>query len=165
MDASSPPDWFDADRAAFMQSGVSMSIGSRDSGLRSSVSRALGCRVLPDGEVRVYVDASISCDLLRDVADCGMVAVVYSDIVSHRTLQVKASGARVQALDGDDQQAADAYMRRFGGVVAELGYPEAVPRALLGAEPDARMAIVFRPREGFEQTPGPQAGQRLEPAR
>jgi len=163
MDTPACPDWFDADRAAFMQSGVSMSVGSRDRNLRSSVSRALGCRVLPDGEVRVYVDASLSCDLLRHVTDCGAVAVVFSNIVSHRTLQVKATDARVQGLDDDDQRAADAYMKRFAGTVTNLGYPETVPRAL--PEPAARMAIVFHPHEGFEQTPGPQAGQRLECAR
>ena len=159
------PDWFDADRADFMQSGVSISLGARDGSLRPSVTRGLGCRVLPDGEVRVYVDASLSQDLLRDVAQTGQVAVVFSDIVRHRTLQVKAADSRVESLAEDDQQAVDAYLDRFTAVVVALGYPESVPRALLASERVARAAIVCHPHEGFEQTPGPQAGQRLEPAR
>lgn len=159
------PDWFDADRADFMQSGVSMSLASRDAALRPSVTRGLGCRVLPGGEVRVYVDAPLSAQLLRDVADSRQVAVVFSDIVRHRTLQVKATDARVAALDADDQRAADGYSARFAEAVVGLGYPAAVPAALLGATPTLRMAVVFHPHEGFEQTPGPQAGQRLEPAR
>lgn len=159
------PDWFDADRAAFMQSGVSISLGARDGHLRPSVTRGLGCRVLPDGEVRVYVDAPLSQDLLRDVGETGQVAVVFSDIVSHRTLQVKAADARVQLLDADDQQVVEAYVDRFSGVVVALDYPGSVPRALLASDPAARAAVAFHPQEGFEQTPGPQAGQRLEPAR
>jgi len=159
------PDWFDADRTAFMQSGVSISLGARDGSLRPSVTRGLGCRVLPDGEVRVYVDGPLSQDLLRDVGGNAQVAVVFSDIVRHRTLQVKAIDARVQALDADDQQAVDAYVDQFTAVVVALGYPESVPRALLASDRAARAAIACHPHEGFEQTPGPQAGQRLEPTR
>lgn len=159
------PDWFDADRAAFMQSGVSISLGARDGHLRPSVTRGLGCRVLPDGEVRVYVDAPLSQDLLRDVGGTGKVAVVFSDIVSHRTLQVKAADARVQVPDPDDQQAIEAYVDRFTAVVVALDYPDSVPRALLASDPATRAVVAFHPQEGFEQTPGPQAGQRLEPTR
>lgn len=156
------PDWLDSDRAAFMQSGVSMSLGARDDTLRPSVTRGLGCRVLPDGELRVYVDASQSQDLVRDVARTGEVAVVFSDIVRHRTLQVKAADAQLQALDDEDQQAVDAYVDRFTAVVEALGYPASVPRALLASERAARAAIACHPHEGFEQTPGPQAGQSLD---
>lgn len=159
------PDWFDADRAAFMQSGVSISLGARDRDLRPSVTRGLGCRVLPGGEVHVYVDAAQSRDLLADVADNGQVAVVFSDIVEHRTLQVKAGDARVQAPDAGDTQAIEAYLQRFSGVVERLGYPGSVPRTLLASAPATRAVLAFHPHEGFEQTPGPQAGQRLEPAR
>jgi hypothetical protein len=162
MDTRTVPDWFNADRAAFMQSGVSMSFGSRDDRLRPSVTRGLGCRVLPGGEVRLYVDAPLSQDLLRDVAMTGQLAAVFSDIVHHRTLQVKAADARVVALDEDDHAAAEAYAARFGEVVVALGYLESVPRALLGSMRASRTAIVCHPHEGFEQTPGPQAGQRLE---
>jgi len=162
MDTRPVPDWFDADRAAFMQSGVSMSLGARDLDLRPSVTRGLGCRVLAGGEVRVFVDAPLSQDLLRDVEQTHQVAVVFSDIVSHRTLQVKAADAHARALDAADRQAIEAYLARFTEVVVGMGYPASVPRALLGG--DARIAIAFHPHEGFEQTPGPQAGQRLEPA-
>ena len=164
MDTRPVPDWFDADRAAFMQSGVSMSLGARDLDLRPSVTRGLGCRVLAGGEVRVFVDASLSQDLLRDVESTHQVAVVFSDIVSHRTLQVKATDAHARALDAADRQAIEAYLARFTEVVVGMGYPASVPRALLGGETDERIAIVLHPHEGFEQTPGPQAGQRLEPA-
>lgn len=159
------PDWLDADRAAFMQSNVSMSLGSRNGDLRPSVARGLGCRILPGGEVHVFVNGAQSQELLDDVRACGQVAVVFSDIVSHRTMQVKAIDARTQALDADDQAAAEAYAPRFGGSVVALGYPAPVPQNLLRSEPGERVVIAFHAHEGFEQTPGPQAGQRLEPAR
>lgn len=161
----SVPDWFDDDRTRFMQAGVSISLGARNAALRPSVTRGLGCRVLPGGEVRIYVDATLSADLLRDVESTARVAVVFSDIVRHRTLQVKATDARVHELDEDDQQAVEAYVDRFAEVVVSLGYPASVPRSLLASARTARAAIVCHPHEGFEQTPGPQAGQRLEAAR
>ncbi|TCT22571.1 hypothetical protein EDC34_107123 [Thermomonas haemolytica] len=165
MPIRSAPDWLDADRAAFMQAAVSMSLGARDAALRPSVTRGVGCRVLADGEVRVFVNAALAGPLADDVATNGQVAVVFSDIVSHRTLQVKATDARVQALDAEDHAAVDAYVRAFGATVVGYGYPEAIPLAILHAPPEDRIAIVCHPREGFEQTPGPQAGQRLEGAR
>lgn len=165
MDTRPPPDWFDADRAGFMQSAVSISLGARDRERRPSVTRGLGCRVLPGGEVRVYVDAPLSQDLLRDVADTGQVAIVFSDIVRHRTLQVKAADARIQPMDDGDHRVVDAYAEAFTAVVVGIGYPASVVRALLQESRAAREAIVLHPNEAFEQTPGPQAGQRLESTR
>ena len=159
------PDWFDADRAAFMQSGVSMSLGARDAGLRPSLTRGIGCRVLAGGELRIFVDGTVSQALLRDIGANGQLAAVFSDIVSHRTLQVKAVDARVQPLDADDHLAVEAYEQRFGGAIVDQGYAESIPRAILATAHAARVAIACHPREGFEQTPGPQAGQPLEPRR
>lgn len=159
------PAWFDADRAVFMQSGVSMSLGARDARLRPSVTRGVGCRVLPGGEVRLFVNGPQAGTLLDDIATTGQVAVVFSDIVSHRTLQLKAIDARVQALDVDDHAAVDAYAHAFAAIIVGYGYPATIPQAILHAPAADRVAIVCRPHEGFEQTPGPQAGQRLEGGR
>lgn len=159
------PDWLDADRADFIQSGVSMALGARDAALRPSLSRALGCRVMPGGEIRIYLDAMLSRDVLRDVAGNGEIAAVFSDIVSHRTLQVKGSGARIQSLDAGDHAMVEAYVRRFCDALVALGHSPAVPRVLLASEPSMRMAVAFHARDAFEQTPGPQAGQRLDAAR
>jgi hypothetical protein len=159
------PGWFDADRAAFMQSIVSISLGARDARLRPSVTKGLGCRVLAGGEVRVYVDAAVSQDLLRDIADNRLIAVVFSDIVRHRTLQVKAADAHARTPDDDDHGAVEAYLAGFTRAVVSAGYPESLARTLLAHEAAARVAVVFHPHEGFEQTPGPQAGQPLEPSR
>lgn len=164
MDPRSLPDWFDADRSDFMQSAVSISLGARDARLRSSLGRGLGCRVLPGGEVRVFVDPGSWPDLLRDIAATAQVAVVYSDIVLHRTLQVKAIDARVDVLDADDVASIEAYVSGFTERLLGLGYPRSVPATLLGHGAGNCSAVVFHPHEAFEQTPGPQAGQRLEGA-
>lgn len=153
--------WLDAERAAFMQGGVSISLGACDAALRPSVAKGIGCRVLPGGEVRVFVDRPQAEALLNDVAGSGRVAVVFSEIVHHRTLQVKARDARVLALDEDDHRAVDAQARAFGQAIMALGYPESLVRGFLGSRPEDRVALAFHPHEAFEQTPGPQAGQRL----
>lgn len=165
MTAPTRPAWLDADRADFMQGGVSLSLGACGADLRPSVTKGIGCRVLPDGEVRVFVEGPQSRALLADVQATGRVAVVFSEIVRHRTLQVKAADARVVTPDADDHRAIEAHGRAFGAAILALGYPESLVRGFLVARTEDRVTIVCRPHEAFEQTPGPQAGQRLEPVR
>ena len=165
MPASTDLAWLDADRAQFMQGGVSISLGAAGSDLRPSVTKGVGCRVLPGGEIRVYVDGPQSRALLADVQATGRVAVVYSEIARHRTLQVKAIDARLAAPDADDHAAADRHRQRFGDEILALGYPESLVAGFLHARAEDRVAVVFHAHDAFEQTPGPLAGQRLEPAR
>lgn len=162
MSAPADSAWLTAERAAYLQGGVSISVASRDAALRPSLAKGLGCRVLAGGELRLYVDARQSEALLRDVRACGQLAVVFSEIASHRALQLKAGDARVVDLDAEDQRRVDAHAAAYGAAILALGYPADMVAAFLAHRVEDRRAISCHPGDAFQQTPGPQAGSRIE---
>ena len=145
-----------------MQSGLSISLASRDADRTPSLSKGLGCRVRVElGEVRIFTDATHAQELLRDIADCRRLAVVLSEVGTHRTLQIKASDARVEPLDDDDRRACGDYVRRFGATLQAMGFPGSMVEGYLACRIDDLRAVVCHPDEAFQQTPGPQAGRRI----
>lgn len=157
----SDPDWLTDERAAYLQGGVSISLASRDSGLRPSLAKGLGCRVMPGGALHLYTDARQAQALLRDVDACGQLAVVFSEIASHRALQLKATDARVVAMDAEDHRRADAHAAAYGAAIRALGFPAGMVSAFLDHRIEDRVAIACHPADAFQQSPGPQAGSRL----
>jgi len=158
--------WFDADCARFLESGLSISLASRDAGLRPSLAKGLACRaLLAERELRLVVDGSHGAQLLHDIDDCGRVAVVLSEVGTHRTVQIKSADVRIEPLDPADEQAVADYRRRFGQALVALGHAQAVVDGVLASRPADRRVVVVRPQEAFEQTPGPQAGRRMESGR
>jgi hypothetical protein len=158
-----PAPAFDDAHAAFMQSGVSMHVASRDAANVPSVGRAFGCRIAPDrGHVTVFVSEAQAPDLVRDLRASRRVAVVFSRPSTHETIQIKGDDAAVGGLaDGDLARiaaCADALVRDL----QTLGFGEAFGRALVDFGPDDLIAVDFTPKAAFRQTPGPDAGAPLE---
>ncbi len=99
--------------------------------------------------------------VLDDIALTGEVAAVFSEVDSHRTLQIKASHARVDDADADDLAATRKYRRDFAASLDAIGHPPAFTEVLLGIDDNDLVAVVMQPSALFVQTPGPGAGQRL----
>lgn len=148
---------------AFIESGVSMAVASRDVRNVPSLARAYGCRLSVDGQhLSVFVARTQAASLLRDIEQTQVVAVVFSRPSTHETIQIKGVDALIQPLrDGDFDQAT----RLTEGLIQDvlsLSFDEHGVRTLLSfAGPDLA-AIVFTPTAIFAQSPGPGAGQRLE---
>jgi hypothetical protein len=148
--------------AVFVTSGVSINIASRDLALRPSVARCCGCRIDRDRrELRVLMVRRQTEPVLNDLAVTGEVAAVFSEVDSHRTLQIKASGARVDDADADDLAAARKYQRDFAASLDAIGHLPAFTEMLLGVDENDLVVVVMQPSALFVQTPGPGAGQRL----
>jgi len=148
----------------FIQSGVSIAVASRDVRLVPSVSKAVGCRVAADGrQVTLLLDAGQSQQLLRDVADCGELAVVFCRPSSHRTLQLKGHDARQVPLADGDAELAERHRAAFADDLLPLGYALPFALATHGSRAERLRALSFTLSDLFEQTPGPNAGMRLEP--
>lgn len=157
----------DEDTAAFMQRGVSVIVGSRSSALpaQASLMRAVGCRVAADRRtVTVLLHAPLCRALLDDIRATGLVAVVFSQPTTHRTLQLKASNAHLGEATPQDWALASQYQQAFAREVEPLGFPKDFAMAIMGWRPADLVALHFSPAEAFDQTPGPRAGTRLEPA-
>jgi len=142
--------------------GVSTIVGSCDANLRPSIMRALGSSITPDGKsVTVYLSSKQSSQLLLDVTATGRIAVVFSEPSSHRTLQVKASQARIRSAQASDEALLQRYLAAMEAELARIGFDARFTRAMFALNLDEVVAISFEPEEAYDQTPGPKAGTAL----
>jgi len=148
--------------AAFIQSGVSIVAASRDGGNVPTLARAIACRVSPDRQrVTVFVSRSQCGALLADVRASRVLAVVFSQPSTHRTIQLKSDDAAEVALGAGDTERMVEHTNRVIADLRRLGYGDTLLRASFGYATDDVAAIVFTPSAAFTQTPGPGAGGRL----
>jgi hypothetical protein len=151
------------EQVRFIESGVSISVASRDVRRVPSVSKGVGCRVAADRrQVTVLVDAAQAAQLLQDVASSATLAVVFCLPSSHRTLQLKGRDARQVALAPDDAALAARHRDAFAEDLLPLGYALPFARATHEFQAQQLRALCFTLSDLFEQTPGPNAGSRLE---
>jgi hypothetical protein len=151
----------DAGHAVFIQGPVSVIVASRNAERVADVVRGCGCRVSRDRRaVTVLVEPGPASTLLEDVAANGMIAVVFSQPSTHRTIQLKGTDARVVPVTATDRAAARRHLREWSEDLCRLGYGAAFAAALHGGT-GALAAIRFTPTAAFQQTPGPGAGQPL----
>lgn len=146
----------------FIESGVSMCVGSRDDDLRPEVARALGATVSADGAtVSFYLQAPLAVKMRENLAKNGLVAVTFSRILDHRTIQLKGSVRSLRAATAADEADAHRYMTAFGEQLLLTGLPRSVVRRV---RVSPGLVVTFAPTDIFVQTPGPGAGRRMEGA-
>ena len=159
--AQDPP--LDADNAAFIQGGVSVIVATRNAECVADVVRGCGCRVSRDRRrVTVLVEPSRADTLLEDIAANGMIAVVFSQPSTHRTIQLKGSDARIVKVTAADRTIAARHLQDWSEDLCRIGYTPEFASAVRGAAPRLA-AIAFTPSAAFQQTPGPGAGKPLVP--
>lgn len=152
-----------ADHAAFMQSGVSISISSCDANKIPSISRAAGCQISDDHQqVTVFVIEPHAGNVLNDIRADGAVAVTFSLPSSYRTVQLKGHHATVTAITENEQHIAQRYLDAFVQELKPLGHDENMVRAMFAHAPGDMKAVRFAPCAAFSQTPGPRAGESLK---
>lgn len=156
----------DHDHFAFIQSGVSITLAACAPGRLPSMSRGYACKLLEDGRrVCIAVRRSQAAEALENVRLTGRVAVAFSQPTTNRTVQLKGADARVVAFDAADEDLIRQHVEDFVPEAVALGTPEEMVRALLSHTLEDMVAVVFSPCAGFDQTPGPKAGEPLSVAR
>jgi len=157
-----PSTVLDETHAAFIQSGVSVIVASRDALNTPTLVRAVACRVAPGGRrVTVFFPASQAAALVAALRATAPIAVVFSQPSTHRTIQLKGRDAAVVPLAAGDRERIAEQVELLVADLAAFGYPERVVRAFLDCAPDDIVAVAFTPAEAYAQTPGPGAGERL----
>ena len=112
----------DADHAAFIQGAVSVVVSSRNSQHVPDVVRGCGCRVSRDRRrVTVLVEAARSGLVLEDIAANGLIAVVFRQPSTHRTIQLKGSDARIPRT-GADRGIAQQHLQAWVQDLLLIGY-------------------------------------------
>ena len=149
----------DAGHAAFIQGPVSVIVASRNAELVADVVRGCGCRVSRDRrQVTVLIEPGRASTLLDDVAANGMIAVVFSQPSTHKTIQLKGTDARVVPITAADRATAQRHLREWAEDLGRIGYTAPFSAVLHGGS-GPLAAIRFTPTAAFQQTPGPDAGQ------
>lgn len=162
-EAMTTPPVLDEAHAAFIQRGVAIAAASRDAGNIASVGHACGCRVSADRRrVTLFVAARASRALLDDVRTTGMIAAVFCEPSTNRTIQLKGLDAAVASLTAADTGVLPAYVESMVEQMALCGFSEAYARAAWGTSPEDLVAVTFTPTAAFVQTPGPRAGAPLQ---
>ena len=148
-----------AELVDFVESGVSVLIGTRDANLRPEAQRAVGCVVSADRRVlAVLVPEGTGARTLANLAAGSPVAVTFSRIVDHRTVQVKGACNGVRKASAAEVETARRWVSGFTEALYFIGMSRATARRLR-IEPLWVVEVVVG--ELFEQTPGPSAGEKL----
>lgn len=151
-----------AEHIAMIRKGVSAIVASRDAQLRPSLMRAMAADIRDDGsQVTAIVARTQAAQLLQDIAATGAVSVVFSEPLSHRTVQLKAASAQLRPAGADDVPLLERYRESMEQEIGAVGYPVAFVRAMLAWRLEDLVAVEFAPEQGFDQTPGPRAGRAL----
>jgi hypothetical protein len=150
---------------AFLESGVSVVVGTRDADLVPEITRAWGLVVSKDRKtVSLCIPLATGRKTLDNLAGNGQVAVCCSLPTSYKTVQLKG-----QCLENRDPGRADlAVVRRhrqaFGRLNKRIGFPRQRSETFWRREIETSPALVklrFLPEQIFDQTPGPDAGSPL----
>jgi hypothetical protein len=147
------------DLAAFVESGISVLVGTRDALLCPESSRAFGARVEPGREeVTVFMPPAFSTRSFENLRDNGRIAVCFSRPLDHRSIQLKGSVLEIRECGPGDRPVLERYARLAAQTFAEVGIPRRT-MARLAFWPCR--AVRFRVEALFVQTPGPGAGDPL----
>jgi hypothetical protein len=148
--------------ASFVQSGVSILVGTRDRRLFPECLRAVGARVERGRrEVTLFVPVATGATTVENLADNGRVAVCFSRIEDHRSIQLKGRAVSVAPAEAADRAVIERYRGEFVKNLAFIGMP---PRLTLRQNAWPCHAVRLRVESVFLQTPGPGAGAPLPAA-
>jgi hypothetical protein len=160
--SDAPVSVLDDDHAAFMQSGLSIVVASRNADNVPSVARAFACRVAADRRsVTLLLWAPQAGTLLADLRATRAIAAVFSRPSTHRTIQVKGRDAAQAPVADDDRALVAHHTDLLVAGLDPLGFAPRLIRTYFHCEPDELVAIAFTPSAAFDQTPGPRAGRPL----
>lgn len=151
-----------AEVASFLESGLVLFVATRDAALLPSGAPAAGLRVGPDGRhVTVFLPVRPAARVIEDLRANGELAVTASRPIDYRTLQLKGRVVRLGPAPEEDAAFVRAYRASFAAQLGKVGW---VPAQANGIVSWPCVAAELAVRELFEQTPGPRAGARLDPA-
>lgn len=161
-DAGESPVAIDNALKMFIESGVSVVVGTRDEGLVPEIVRAWGPQVNRDRRsVRICVPEATSVRTRTNLVGNGRIAVAFSLPSNYETVQLKGLHLRTTKPSAEDLRRVDHHREAFASVNESIGVPRARVesfwrRELVGST--LFVTIHFVVHAIFNQTPGPGAG-------
>ena len=143
----------------FLEGGLGIHIGTRNSDLEPSGARVAAVRVDDDGlHLLVYIAEVAAPRVLADLQSNGQAAVVFARPTDDRACQVKGQFVGVRPARAEEQPFVEAQWARFLDNVEKIGVSRSITRGWITWP---AVAIRLRASAVFEQTPGPDAGAAL----
>jgi hypothetical protein len=145
--------------ADFVQSGVTILVGTRDAERRPEGTRGFGA-VVGRGreELTVFVAACVDARTIANARANGRVAVCFTRPIDHRSMQLKGRVLEVRDARPDELPILERYSEHLVRIMGEIGVP---PRIMLRLSRWPAHALRLRVEGVFVQTPGPGAGAPL----
>jgi hypothetical protein len=147
------------DLAAFLESGLPITVATRNSRLEPDGAWAWGARVHEDRRhLTVYLRPESAAALLENLTDHPEIALVFDRPIDHRACQVKGRFLSFREACADERAVLD---RQVDGVrrhLADIGIPEEMTAAWCWWP---CVSFEIEVTHLFEQTPGPGAGEPL----
>lgn len=146
--------------APLVEGLVAVHVATRDAALVPDEVMAAAALLEPDGRsLTVYLPDATSATAFANLRDNGEIAVVLSQPLTHRTLQLKGRVEAIRPAREEEREAVERFAAAFDAEVAAIGLP---PAALRRRNCWPCTAATFAVREAYEQTPGPRAGEPLD---
>jgi len=160
-----PPSPLTDEIATFLQTRACLVLSAASESLIPELCLAVACLVSPDRRrVRVIFDRRSAGPLLALIPGPGPVALVGSQLITMRTVQVKGSEAAIEPLPTTERPLVAESVARMAPEFDKIGFHHPYAVTLLDYDPAELCCVAFTPTAIFDQTPGPQAGQPIEPS-
>ena len=161
-DAVESPVEIDDALKTFIESGVSVVVGTRDEGLVPEIVRAWGPHVNRDRRtIRLCVPEATSVRTRTNLLGNGRIAVAFSLPSNYETVQLKGRHLRTTTPSIEDLLRVDRHRESFAGVNESIGIPPARIKAFWHRELAVSplfVTIHVVVHAIFNQTPGLAAG-------
>ena len=165
MKTSRRPIFINDEMKAFLESGVSVVVGTRDIRLVPEIVRAWGPVVSEDRQsVSLCVPWATSGQTLDNLETVGRISVVFTLPTNVQSIQLKGKWIETTEPDAADLAAVELHRDAFASLNERIGMPRRVVETFWKRELETSPVLVkvrFVPEQLFNQTPGPDAGSHL----
>lgn len=142
--------------AALLEGLVAVHVATRDAALVPDELMAAAARASADGRrLTVFLPVATSETSLANLRENGAIAVVLSQPLTHRTIQLKGRVETIGPAREEERSEVERLAAAFDAEVEVIGLPPAVVRRRTRWPCHA---VTFVVTEAYEQTPGPLAG-------
>jgi hypothetical protein len=138
---------------------TSVLVGTVDAQGTPSCCHAAAIR--PDNDLRtvaVYLPIATSQQVIQDIATTHRLAVAATQVIEHFSVQLKGTAQTARLARDDEAAFVEANHQAYMDVLHTIGIPRRLTRTLTHWPAFVVDMVVD---EVFEQTPGPNAGERL----
>lgn len=148
-----------AEHVTFIESGVSVLVGTRDANMRPFGMRAVGVKVHADKKtLTVFIPKPTGQRTLEDLRDNGRIALTFTRPLDHRSMQLKGQAMAFRDATDDEHPFLESYVEGWARHLEVVGLPRAVASRLT-YWPATAVDVAIE--ANFNQTPGPAAGKSM----